>query len=152
MLDKLNKKILSELQIKGNLSNHALAQRLRISVPNCTERVRSLENENYITGYTAKLNAQLLGLSLLVFVKVVMERSDPDIFDQFSRRVQRMPEVIECHMVAGDFDYLIKIRVKDFSEYLYLMETSLMRLSGVKSVHTFAVLNEIRSTSHLQIK
>jgi Lrp/AsnC family transcriptional regulator, leucine-responsive regulatory protein len=113
MLDKISKRILAELQNDGRISNVELATRVNLSPAACLERVRKLQDAGYILGYTAQLNPQLLDVSLLVFIEVVLDRTTPDVFEAFKRGVQAIPEVLECHMVAGGFDYLVKARVKD---------------------------------------
>lgn len=110
MLDKISKKILMELQSDGRISNVELAARVNLSPAACLERVRKLHESGYIMGYTAQLNPQLLDVSLLVFIEVVLDRTTPEVFDAFKHSVQIIPEVLECHMVAGGFDYLVKAR------------------------------------------
>ena len=95
-------------------------------------------------GYTAQLNPQLLDVSLLVFIEVVLDRTTPEVFDAFKRSVQVIPEVLECHMVAGGFDYLIKARVKDMSAYREFLGKSLLQLKGVRETHTYAVMEEVQ--------
>jgi Lrp/AsnC family leucine-responsive transcriptional regulator len=106
----------------------------------------------YILGYTAQLNPHLLDVALLVFIEVVLDRTTPDVFDAFRRGVQAIPEVLECHMVAGGFDYLVKARVKDMNAYRDFLGKSLLQLNGVRETHTYAVMEEVKNTTCLPIK
>ena len=103
MLDKISKKILSELQVDGRISNVDLANKINLSPAACLERVRKLQEMNYLLGYTAQLNPELLNVALLVFIEVILDRTTPEVFDAFKRNVQAIPEILECHMVAGGF-------------------------------------------------
>ena len=152
MLDKISKRILAELQSDGRISNVELATRVNLSPAACLERVRKLQESNYILGYTAQLNPHLLDVALLVFIEVVLDRTTPDVFDAFKRGVQAIPEVQECHMVAGGFDYLVKARVKDMNAYRDFLGKSLLQLSGVRETHTYAVMEEVKNTTSLPIK
>src|SRR5450830_1388194 len=144
MLDKISKRILAELQNDGRISNVELATRVNLSPAACLERVRKLQESGYILGYTAQLNPHLL--------EVVLDRTTPDVFDAFRRGVQAIPEVLECHMVAGGFDYLVKARVKDMNAYRDFLGKSLLQLNGVRETHTYAVMEEVKNTSCLPIK
>jgi DNA-binding Lrp family transcriptional regulator len=150
MLDKISKKILAELQSDGRISNVELAARVNLSPAACLERVRKLHESGYIMGYTAQLNPQLLDVSLLVFIEVVLDRTTPEVFDAFKQSVQLIPEVLECHMVAGGFDYLVKARVKDMAAYREFLGKTLLQ-KGVRETHTYAVMEEVKNTTKLPI-
>jgi Lrp/AsnC family transcriptional regulator, leucine-responsive regulatory protein len=152
MLDKISKRILAELQSDGRISNVELATRVSLSPAACLERVRKLHEAGYIKGYTANLSPEMLDVALLVFIEVVLDRTTPDVFEAFKRGVQAIPEVLECHMVAGGFDYLIKVRVKDMNAYRDFLGKSLLQLSGVRETHTYAVMEEVKNTTHLPIR
>jgi Lrp/AsnC family leucine-responsive transcriptional regulator len=151
MLDKIGKKILTELQNDGRISNVELAARVNLSPAACLERVRKLHDLGYITGYTATLNPDMLNVSLLVFIEVVLDRTTPEVFDEFKRSVQLIPEVLECHMVAGGFDYLVKARVKDMAAYREFLGRTLLQ-KGVRETHTYVVMEQVKSTTKLPIK
>ncbi len=151
MLDKISKKILMELQTDGRISNVDLAGRVNLSPAACLERVRKLHDAGYIVGYTALLSPELLDVSLLVFVEVVLDRTTPEVFDTFKKSVQTIPEVLECHMVAGGFDYLIKARVKDMAAYRQFLGRTLLQ-KGVRETHTYAVMEEVKNSTILPIK
>jgi Lrp/AsnC family leucine-responsive transcriptional regulator len=152
MLDKTNRKILTELQQDGRISNLELASRVNLSAAACLERVRKLQDAGYILGYTARLNPELLDVALLVFIEVVLDRTTPDVFDEFKREIHKVPEVLECHMVAGGFDYLIKVRVKDMAAYRTFLGKSLLQLKGVRETHTYAVIEEVKNSSSFPIR
>ena len=152
MLDKISKIILAELQNDGRISNVELANRVCLSPAACLERVRKLQDSGYILSYTAQLNPQLLDVALLVFIEVVLDRTTPDVFDTFKRDVHAIPSVLECHMVAGGFDYLVKARVRDMSAYRDFLGKSLLQLNGVRETHTYAVMEEVKNTTSLPIK
>lgn len=152
MLDKISKKILDELQNDGRISNVDLSARVNLSPAACLERVRKLHEAGYILGYTAQLNPHLLDVSLLVFIEVILERTTPEVFDAFKRSVQTIPEILECHLVAGGFDYLVKARVKDMNAYREFLGRSLLQLKGVRETHTYAVMDEVKSTTRLVIR
>jgi len=151
-LDKISKKILTELQNDGRISNVDLAGRVNLSPAACLERVRKLQDAGYILGYVAQLNPELLDVSLLVFIEVVLDRTTADVFDAFKKSVQSIPEIMECHMVAGGFDYLVKSRVKDMNAYREFLGKSLLQLKGVRETHTYAVMEEVKNTIRLPIK
>lgn len=151
MLDKANRRILAELQEDGRISNLDLSKKVHLSPAACLERVRKLSEAGYILGYTALLNPRLLDVGLLVFIEVVLDRSSPEVFDAFQQSVQQIPEILECHMVAGGFDYLVKARVKDMAAYREFLGTSLLELKGVRETHTYAVMEEVKNTAKLPI-
>ena len=146
MLDTINRKILNELQKDGRLSNAELAQRVHLSPAACLERVKKLQNQGYIEGYTAILNPERMGVPLLVFIQLILDRTTPDVFEAFKKNVQKIPEILECHMVAGGFDYLIKARVKDMNAYRDLLGKALLQLEGVRETHSYAVIEEVKNT------
>lgn len=152
MLDKISKNILAELQNDGRISNVELAARVNLSPAACLERVRKLQEGGYILGYTALLSPDKLNVSLLVFIEIVLDRTTPDVFDAFRRSIQAIPEVLECHMVAGGFDYLVKARVKDMNAYREFLGKSLLQLQGVRETHTYAVMEEVKNTTKLPVR
>src|SRR3546814_443943 len=127
-IDQSDRRILAALQDDGRISNAALAKLVGLSPAACFERVRRLRQQGLIRGFTALLDPQKLDRGLLVFVEIVLDRTTPDVFDQFARAVRDMPEVLECHMVAGGFDYLIKVRVRDMEAYRQFLGASLTSL------------------------
>jgi Lrp/AsnC family leucine-responsive transcriptional regulator len=151
MLDKINKKILNELQNDGRISNVDLSARVHLSAAACLERVRKLQEAGYVLGFAAQLNPRMLDVALLVFIEVVLDRTTPDVFENFKRSVQSIREIVECHMVAGGFDYLVKARVRDMEAYREFLGKSMLLLQGVRKTHTYAVMEEVKNTIKLPI-
>lgn len=149
--DKVGRRLLAELQQDGRISIVDLADRVGLSPTATTERVRRLTRDGYILGYSARLNPEKLERGLLVFIEVKLDRTTPDIFERFAQAVVRAPEVLECHMVAGGFDYLVKIRVADMTAYRQFLGGVLLSLPGVRETHTYAVMEEIKNTAALPL-
>jgi Lrp/AsnC family leucine-responsive transcriptional regulator len=150
-LDKVDRRILRELQADGRLSNTELARRINLSTTPCAERVKSLERRGLISGYTARLNPHMLGLELLVFVEINLTRTSPDMFDEFRQAVIKLPQVLECHLVSGNFDYLIKARVAGMSAFRRLLGETLLTLPGVSGSRTYVVMEEVKESNALAI-
>jgi len=150
-LDETDRRILRALQADGRISNLDLAQRCNISPSACSDRVRRLRDQGVITGYAALLDATKVGRTLLIFVEVILEKTTGEIFDSFAAAAKRAPEVLECHMVAGGFDYLIKARMQDMAAYRTFLGDILVNMPGVRETRTFAVLEEIKNTTELAI-
>ena len=150
-LDAVDRRILQILQREGRISNVDLAKRVHLSPTPCFERMRRLEESGYITGYAARLSPPKLGLGLLAFVEVSLDKTNPTAFDQFRDAVAAMPEVQECHMVAGGFDYLIKLRVTDMTAYRRFLGERVSALPAVSRTHTYFVMEEVKSSQELPI-
>ncbi len=151
-VDRIDKNILVELQKNGRLSNVELSKRVGLSPTPCLERVKRLEAEGYINGYRASLNPELLDAALLVFVEITLTKTSPDVFSDFSSAVQDLDVIQECHLVSGDFDFLLKTRVKDMAAYRELLGDTLLRLPAVSESRTYVVMEEVKSTNELPIK
>jgi Lrp/AsnC family leucine-responsive transcriptional regulator len=149
-IDDIDRRILSALQADGRITNQDLAQKVHLSPAACSERVKRLRERGVIAGYTALLDPVEVGLPLLIFVEVSLDRTTAGILNDFAVAIQTAPEILECHMVAGGFDYLIKARVEDMGAYRVLLET-LVRMPGVRETHTYAVLEEVKMTTALSI-
>ena len=150
-IDTIDRKILRTLQRDGRLSNTELADRVNLSPTATAERVKRLTREGFIEGYQALLSPEKLGRGMLVFVEVKLDRTTPDIFDSFATAVRRSDDVMECHMVAGGFDYLVKARVAGMEAYRAFLADVILPLPGVRETHTYAVMEEIKSTSYLPV-
>ncbi len=144
-LDRIDRSILKQLQEDGRMTNVELAKRIHLSPAACLERVKRLGQAGYIKKYMAVLDPQMLGAGLLVFVEVVLDRMTPESFQGFKDTVKKMPQIQECHMVAGGFDYLIKARVKDMNEYRVFLDGFLGSVKGVRETHTYAVMEEVKN-------
>ena len=150
-IDKIDARILRVLQRDGRISNLKLAEEVHLSPTAVLERVKRLTRENFILGYEARLNPNKLGASMMVFIEVLLDRTAPDIMDTFKAAVQTRPEILECHLVAGGFDYLIKTRVADMGSYRELIGSVIWSLPGVRETHTYAVMEEVKNTTALPI-
>jgi Lrp/AsnC family transcriptional regulator, leucine-responsive regulatory protein len=146
-LDAIDLKILDELQRDGRLSNVALARSIGLSPTPCTERVHALEAAGIIAGYSARLDAQRLDLGLLVFIEIAIDRTSQDAFDEFAAAMLRIPQVQECHMVAGGFDYLIKVRVPDMAAYRAFLGEVLSKVPGIRATHSYAVMERVKESA-----
>lgn len=142
--DKIDMKILRALQADGRLTNAELASRVNISAATCHRRTHRLLSEGYITGIKAQIAPVKVGLGALVMVGVVLDRSTPESFAAFEGAVMVMKEVLECNLVAGDFDYLLKIRVRDMADFNKLHGQQLLTLPGVRQTRTFFVMKEVK--------
>jgi Lrp/AsnC family leucine-responsive transcriptional regulator len=151
-IDRIDRNILVELQKNGRLSNVELSKRVGLSPTPCLERVKRLEKENYIMGYHATLNPQKLDAALLVIVEITLTKTSPDVFDDFSKAVHELEVIQECHLVSGDFDFLLKTRVKDMLAYRELLGSTLLRLPAVSESRTYVVMEEVKSDNLLPIK
>ena len=150
-LDKIDRKILRVLQEDGRISNLKLAETVHLSPTAVLERVKRLTREGYILGYEAKLNPVKLGAGLLVFVEVLLDRTVHDVMDTFKAAVQVRPEILECHLVAGGFDYLLKTRVADMTAYREFIGSVIWSLPGVRETRTYAVMEEVKNSSALKL-
>ena len=150
-LDRTDRRILHHLQADGRISNLKLAEAVALSPTAVLARVQRLTREGFIEGYEARLNARLLGAGMMVFVEVLLDRTTPHVFDEFRAAVQVRPEIMECHMVAGGFDYLIKTRLADMEAYRAFAGSVLWQLPGVRETRTYVVMEEVKNTSRLPI-
>lgn len=143
--------MLKALQEDGRISNAELARRCNLSPAACFERVRRLREKRVITGYAALIDPAKVGRGLMIFVEVLLDRTTGDMFEAFAEAVRRQPEVLECHMVAGGFDYLIKARVGDMDAYRAFLGDVLVKIPGVRETRTYAVLEEVKATTALPL-
>ncbi|PWF22567.1 Lrp/AsnC ligand binding domain-containing protein [Corticimicrobacter populi] len=151
-LDKIDLRILELLQKDGRIPNTKLAEAVALSPTAVLARVQRLTREDYILGYEARLNPRKLKAGLLVFVEVLLDRTTPNVFDQFKLAVQDRREIMECHMVAGGFDYLLKTRHDDMDAYRDFAGRVLWQLPGVRETRTFAVMEEVKNSMALDLR
>ncbi len=151
-LDRIDRRILGVLQTDGRITNAELADRVGLSATATSDRLKRLIREGYILRFSAELDPEKLGLGFLVFVEVKLDRTTPDVFGAFARAVERAPEVLECHMVAGGFDYLIKARVHDMAAYRRFLSDIVLALPGVRETHTYAVMEAVKDTHVLPLQ
>jgi len=150
-LDRIDKNILRELQSDGRISNVELSRRVGLSPTPCLERVKRLEKSNVIRQYTALLNPNLLDASLMVYVEITLHRSSADVFDRFNLAANELDSILECHLVSGDFDYLLKTRVSDMSTYRKVLNETLLALPDIKDSRTYVVMEEVKYSTQINI-
>ena len=150
-LDRTDLKILGELQQNAKISNVELARRVHLSPTPCLERVKRLEKDKFINGYRTELNPQKLSASLLSFVEIKLNHTSRDVFTEFKKAVKQLPEILECHLVSGDFDYLLKTRVADMAAYRELLGETLLTLPGVSSSRSYMVMEEVKESGAIPI-
>lgn len=150
-IDRSDRKILTILQEDGRISNLRLAELVGLSPTAVLARVQRLSKEGYVLGYEARLNPLKLKAATLIFVEVLLDRTTPNVFDQFNAAVQVRPEIMECHMVAGGFDYLLKTRTADMNAYRAFAGEVLWQLPGVRETRTYAVMEEVKHTTRLPL-
>jgi Lrp/AsnC family transcriptional regulator, leucine-responsive regulatory protein len=150
-IDRIDRKILNILQQDGRISNLQLASSVGLSATAVLARTQRLQREGYVLGYEARLDAAKLGLGMAVFVEVLLDRTTSGVFEAFNAAVQVHSEIMECHLVAGGFDYLLKLRVQDMSAYREFAGRVLWQLPGVRETRTYAVMEEIKETARLAV-
>ncbi|MHA7778070.1 Lrp/AsnC family transcriptional regulator [Roseibium sp. M-1] len=148
-LDRIDFKILRALQGDGRLTNAELANLAGVSAATCHRRTQRLFELGHVTGVRATIAPSAVGLGALVMVGVVLDRSTPESFSAFEEAVHAIKEVLECHLVAGDFDYLLKIRVRDMNDFNKLHGHKLIALPGVRQTRTFFVMKEVKENGPL---
>lgn len=142
-LDRTDRKILQLLQKDGRMSNADLAEAVHVSPATCHRRVKRLVDTGCIRAVRAEIEPRAVERGTLVIVGVELDRSTPDSFAEFELEVRRLPFVLDCHLVAGDFDFFLKIRVRDIADFNRMHGEILIRLPGVRQTRTFFVMKEI---------
>ena len=150
-LDRIDLRILNVLQADGRISNLKLAEAVALSPTAVLARTQRLQRDGYILGYEARLNPLKLGRGMLVFVEVLLDRTTPNVFNEFKAAVQVRDEILECHMVAGGFDYLIKTRMADMAAFRDFAGSVLWQLPGVRETRTYAVMEEVKHSTRLPL-
>ena len=150
-LDRTDRRILQQLQDDGRISNLKLAETVALSPTAVLARVQRLTRDGYILGYEARLKPARLGAGMLLFVEVLLDRTTPNVFEEFRAAVQVRSEILECHMVAGGFDYLIKIRASGMEAYREFAGNVLWQLPGVRETRTYAVMEEVKNSTKIHL-
>ncbi|MCY4358194.1 MAG: Lrp/AsnC ligand binding domain-containing protein [Gammaproteobacteria bacterium] len=151
-LNNLDRKILRELQRNGRTTFSELAKRVGLSTSPCLERVRRMEREGIINGYTALLNPQFLDAALIVFVQIRLTRTSQDIFERFKKAATKLEEVQECYLISGNFDYLIKARVSNMESYRKFLGSTLLTLPDVQESTSYVVMELVKETLALPVQ
>jgi len=150
-MDEYDRKILSVLSIEGRISMTALGERVGLSKTPITARVKRLEEEGVITGYRATLSASKLGVEHIAFLEVKLSDTREKALDAFNQAVRAIPEVEACHMIAGGFDYLIKVRTSDIFAYRQVLGEQLSRLPNVASTSTYISMQSVVDTAPIDL-
>ncbi len=149
--DNVDLQILDHLQRDGRLPVVELSKRVNLSATPCTLRIRKLEEDGVITGYHARLNPVALDQALMVFVTVKLRSTDEATLERFNAAVKPIRQILECHMVGGGFDYLLKIRVRDMGEYREILGGAIGALPMVEGTHSYFVMEDVKDSTLLSI-
>jgi Lrp/AsnC family leucine-responsive transcriptional regulator len=150
-LNRIDRNILRVLQEDGRISYTELARRVGLSTTPCIERVKRLERTGILRGFTAVLDPEALGAGLVVFVQIRLSRTAQDIFAQFKEAAAQLPEVQECYLVSGNFDYLIKARIPEMNAYRRLLGDMLLGLPGASESRSYVVMEEVKESMQLAL-
>ena len=150
-LNRINRNIIRTQQRDTRISFAELARQVGLSTTPCKERVKRLEREGVIRSYQAILDPQYLDAALVVFVQIRLNRTSQDIFEEFTRSAYDLPEVQECYLVSGNFDYLIKARVADMGAYREFLGETLLTLPGVQESTSYVVMEQVKETLALEV-
>lgn len=150
-LDRTDIRILDILQKDGKISNIKLAEEVNLSPTAALTRVQKLVAEGYILGYEAKLNPKLLSNNFVVFVEILLDKTTPNVLDEFSKAVFDYPEIMACHMISGGFDFLVKIRCANMDEFRRISGNVLWQLPGVKETRSYPVMEVIKDSAQLHL-
>lgn len=150
-LDDTDRRILGVLQKRGRISNADLSEQVHLSPSACHRRVARLESAGFIAGYVALLDRRRIGRPTTVFVEITLSGQADDLLDAFEREVARIPEVLECHLMAGTADYLLKVSAEDSEDFARIHRRSLARLPGVAQMHSSFALRTVLQTTALPV-
>jgi Lrp/AsnC family leucine-responsive transcriptional regulator len=150
-LDRTDRRILNTLQHNGRIANVDLARTVNLTPTPCLERVKRLEKEGFITRYVALLDPVKANAALCAYIEVQLTSTTTEAISQFNQQMMDLDEVLECQMVAGGFDYLIKIRVADMQHYQRFLGEKLSAIKGISQTHTYVVIEDVKSQTALQI-
>ncbi|MGB6113916.1 MAG: winged helix-turn-helix transcriptional regulator [Comamonas sp.] len=150
-IDRIDRKILDALQREGRLPMTELAQRIGLTTSPCTERVKRLEREGVIEGYHARVNPEALRRTLLVYVELTLSSKSTQIFDAVRQALLLEPRVLECHLISGSFDYLVKVRLTAMREYRELLGHILRQIPVPAQSNSYVVMEEIKENGPLTV-
>jgi Lrp/AsnC family leucine-responsive transcriptional regulator len=150
-LDATDRRILEVLQRQGRITNAELAERVHLSASACHRRVQRLEAEGFIAGYVALLDARKLGRPTTVFVEITLSGQADELLDAFERAVARVPDVLECHLMAGTADYLLKVVAEDTEDFARIHRQHLARLPGVAQMQSSFALRKVVQTTAIPV-
>jgi Lrp/AsnC family leucine-responsive transcriptional regulator len=151
-LDRYDRAIISALQLHGRISNNVLAESVSLSESATLRRVRALEESGFIEGYTALINQQKAGCPVNVFVNITLERQEQALLAQFEAAVRQVPEVMECYLMSGEYDYLLRVVLADTADFERLHSQHLTRLPNVARVHSSFALRSVQKSRELPVR
>jgi DNA-binding Lrp family transcriptional regulator len=152
MLDNVDKFLLRTLQTDGRLSNVELARKVSLSPPAAHARLRRLEKDGYIRQYSAVVDREKAGYDLLCFIHISLQMHQVVQVEKFREATRKMPEVLECHHITGEYDYLLKVVLKNRKDLERFVVGKITPIPGVARIHTSLVLNEVKSTMALPLE
>ena len=150
-LDRIDRSLLRLLQEDGRRTTLDLAERIGLSPTGTSQRVKRLFRDGFITAVRAILDPRKIGRGTLVFIEVRLDQTAPHVFDRFAQAVAKAPEVLECHMVVGGFDYLVKARIADMAAYRDFLQRVILPLPGVRETHTYASIADVKTDALLPV-
>jgi Lrp/AsnC family transcriptional regulator, leucine-responsive regulatory protein len=150
-MDATDRRILTVLQNEGRVTNAELSERINLSPSACHRRVQRLEEEGYISGYVALLDARKMGRPTTVFVEITLQGQADEVLDAFEREVARIPDILECHLMAGSADYLLKVMAQDTEDFARIHRQYLSRLPGVAQMQSSFALRTVFKTTALAV-
>lgn len=151
-LDAIDKRILMALQKSGRMSNASLSEAVNLSASACHRRVQRLETDGYIRDYVALLDARKIGVPSTIFVEITLRGQADDVLDAFEKSVARIPDVLECHLMAGSADYLLKVVAEDTEDFARIHRQYLARLPGVAQMQSSFALRTVFKTTALPVQ
>ena len=150
-LGRIDRNILRELQRNGRLSYAELARKVGLTSTPCMERVKRLEREGFIRGYSAILEPERVDAAFVVFVMLKVARSSPDVFNEFEDAIRELPEVQECYLVSGNFDFLLKARVADMSAYRDFYAKKLLAFPNIQESMSYTAMEQVKETLEITV-
>lgn len=150
-LDEIDRRILTALQRTGRMSNSELSEKVHLSPSACHRRVQRLEADGYIRGYVALLDARKMGVPTTVFVEITLQGQADEVLDAFEKAVARIPDVLECHLMAGSADYLLKVVAENTEDFARIHRQYLARLPGVGQMQSSFALRTVSNTTALPV-
>ncbi|MAE90236.1 Lrp/AsnC family transcriptional regulator [Salipiger bermudensis] len=150
-LDDIDRRILRVLQKQGRMSNAELSEQVHLSASACHRRVQRLESEGIIRGYVALLDARRMGMPTTVFVEITLSAQADEVLEAFEKAVSRIPDVLECHLMAGSADYILKVVAEDTEDFARIHRQHLTRLPGVAQMQSSFALRTVFKTTALPV-
>lgn len=145
--DRTDQRILDILQHDGRISFVDLAKRVNLTTTPCVERVRRLERNGVIAGYKAVVDAEKMGLAMTVFVEAKLDHTTPDALERFRTSVLELDNLVECYLIAGEFDYLLKLQIPDITAYRHFLAESLPRLTDIQQTRSYIVVEQLKGAA-----